>query len=766
MSDFTLTRDFGAWHVAHDFYGQCESVEAVFFPKRENYYLGVGINLTFEGCYQLRISDMKGIDRRKHRLMLVKSYCHNVVLKSINLDFEALNINPQGPIKLKLTQTNGILEGYINGMPLIDYEDDDLRVFHKVGYGGVWIHPGRAAEVQNFNVTGIKTQPPKGYQKPQKSDLCYQLSLEGVEINTTPPCWSTVPYAPEWVVRENGGTKTFSSQYTQDISRIHLHVFEDTPHISAQLSVDKIGDGGEAGFLLRHAPHTAYVRVGYSKELCKWFIEDVPAFYDCKSQQFYSDEFLLESGRVYSVEIDAEDDKITLTVDGETLLDVSGMRQVEYGRLGLFAKEAVFNIHSYNAKTPHATPAVDGVTKYILDPDGSSASTAIVEAPDGSLVAVRKLLPQAELLGNGVKADLDDLRIHDKGIFQSYDKGYSFKILYDGGDYADMCTHGKYVSVLRLRSGKYIQVHYYTNEFVVSESDDLKTWKKVGVVCEHCPEGYSIFHAQSLAEYTLPDGTERVFLPVIHTPAYTGESISPIKRHNTVVYYSDDGGHTWQESETCTDDLILETGFADVPDYAETKLVMCSDYTLRLYCTRNHSRFMTYSESYDFGKTWSGLHSIRHMQCAKSSFSVMEDPYERGTYYMAWVNDRMCSRGNVSNRTRLSLARSYDGKNWEFLCDLERFAVRIADNYPGIYIPLFQVVDPVIEVFEDYIIVDSGVSARQSMQEYKPGSTKAVHHEQRTCITRLEKSKLKAQPWNEYTVSDMSLLQDDGEVWL
>ena len=154
------------------------------------------------------------------------------------------------------------------------------------------------------------------------------------------------------------------------------------------------------------------------------------------------------------------------------------------------------------------------------------------------------------------------------------------------------------------------------------------------------------------------------------------------------------------------------------------------------------------------------------MQCAKSSFSVMQDPYEKGTYYMAFVNDRSWSRGNVSPRTRFTLARSYDGKNWEFLCDLERFATRIADDYPGIYVPLFQVVDPVVTVFRDYIIVDSGISARQSIEECKPGSTKAVHHEQRTGIIRIEKSKLVAKPWNEYSISDMSLLEDDGEVWL
>ena len=52
MSNFALKRDFGAWYVAHDFFGQCQSVEAVFYPKRERYYLGVGINLTYEPEYE------------------------------------------------------------------------------------------------------------------------------------------------------------------------------------------------------------------------------------------------------------------------------------------------------------------------------------------------------------------------------------------------------------------------------------------------------------------------------------------------------------------------------------------------------------------------------------------------------------------------------------------------------------------------------------------------------------------------------------------
>lgn len=765
MSNFALKRDFGAWYVAHDFFGQCQSVEAVFYPKRERYYLGVGINITYEGCYQLRISDMGGVPKRQHRLMLIKSHCHNEVLKSICLDFRALNIDPNGPIKLKLVQTNSILEGFINDIPLIDFEDTDLRVFHKSGYGGVWIHPGRAAEIEDFNVIGIKGEAPARFVPPKDSDLCYTLDMYSVEVGKTPPCWSVVPYEPEWTVKELNGEKVFSSQYTDTISKIHLHTFENEPSIKATVSFDEIGHGAQAGFLLRHAPDTAYVRVGYSAAKGKWFIEDVPAFYDCKSQHFYSEHYKVNFGECYKVEIETKDDKISLTVNGELLISAEGMRQVEYGRLGLFAEECVFSVHSYKAHTPHATPAQDGVIKYIAEPDISAASMGIVEAPDGKLIGIRKVLPQNELLGDAIPSEHFKRTRKNKGILVSEDKGLSFELSFDE-KYEGMCTHGKYVSILRLKNGKYVQVHYHTENFVVSESDDLINWREIGIICSHCEGGYSIFHAQSLAEFTLPDGRQRLYIPIIHTPPYEGVSISPVRCHNTVVYYSDDGGCTWEASETCTNDLIEETGFSGVPDYAETKLVYCSDDTLRLYCTRNDSRFLTYSESYDFGKTWHGLHSIRHMQCAKSSFSVMQDPYEKGTYYMAFVNDRSWSRGNVSPRTRFTLARSYDGKNWEFLCDLERFATRIADDYPGIYVPLFQVVDPVVTVFRDYIIVDSGISARQSIEECKPGSTKAVHHEQRTGIIRIEKSKLVAKPWNEYSISDMSLLEDDGEVWL
>ncbi|MBO7519291.1 MAG: exo-alpha-sialidase [Clostridia bacterium] len=766
MHNFTLSRDFGAWHVAHEFYGQCKSVEAVFFPKRDNYYLGVGINLTYEGCYQLRISDMNGEEKRKYRLILIKSYCNNIILKSMCLDFEALGINPKGPIKLKLVFTNGVLEGYINDIFYIECEDTDKRVFHAEGYGGVWIHPGRAADVEDFNVTGVPKPAPEGYKKPAESDLYYELLFADLSEGTTPPCWSIEPYKPQWTLKNKNGELTFSSQYTTDESQIHLHVFENTPHITARFSVDKMGENGQAGFLLRHAPYTAYVRVGYSKAQKKWFIEDVPAFYDCKSQCFYSDDFPLEYGRVYGIDIKARDSSVVLKIDGVKILEADGLRQVEFGRLGLFANESLFNIHSYKVKTPYALPAVDGVVKYTAEPDVEGVSMGILKAPNGDLIGVRKMLSAKELIGNAEVTPEFEKIIQSKGILLSTDKGYSFNLIPDGGDYAEMCTRGKYVSMLKLRSGKYVQVHYYTDEFVISESEDLVKWEKIGVVCRHCPEGYSIIHAQSLAEYTMPDGTARLFLPIVHTPQISIESVGAVKHHNVAVYYSDDGGRNWEQSRNSTDDLILETGFLEVPDYAEAKVVKCSDNTLRLYCTRNQSRYLTYSESFDFGETWHGLYPIRHMQCAKSSFSVAEDPYERGTYYLAWVNDRSYSRCNVSGRTRFSLVRSYDGKNWEFLCDLERFAMRIADNYQGVYTPLFQVVDPVVTVLEDYILVDSGISARQSILECKPGSSKAVHHEQRTGIIRLEKAKLKANPWNEYTISDMSILEDDGKGWL
>ena len=129
---------------------------------------------------------------------------------------------------------------------------------------------------------------------------------------------------------------------------------------------------------------------------------------------------------------------------------------------------------------------------------------------------------------------------------------------------------------------------------------------------------------------------------------------------------------------------------------------------------------------------------------------------------MTWVNDEPVSRGNGSNRTRLSLARSYDGKKWHYLCDAERMCLRFADEMPYTVIPLFQIVDPSITVTEEYVYLTYGISMFAD-KNAKQGELKAFHHEQRPALVRFEKKKLKEKPWDVSNICDMDKLHAPSE---
>lgn len=230
---------------------------------------------------------------------------------------------------------------------------------------------------------------------------------------------------------------------------------------------------------------------------------------------------------------------------------------------------------------------------------------------------------------------------------------------------------------------------------------------------------------------------------------YDSEVSTDAASHYTVVYYSDDGGKTWSCSENDSRDVTLwKTVENSSFDWAEAKIVKCSDGTLRMYCSRNEYGCMLYSVSENGGETWSGMYSVAELQCAKSSFSIIEDTSNSGAYYMVWVNDNPCYLGSPFARSRLSLAYSEDGKNWQFLCDVERTAPYVWSDDLSVTSPVFQIIDPSIEVTDKYVYVSYGCSDKTL--EYDNG----YHNAQQIKIVRIEKEKLSVKEWNAYTLSD------------
>jgi hypothetical protein len=212
------------------------------------------------------------------------------------------------------------------------------------------------------------------------------------------------------------------------------------------------------------------------------------------------------------------------------------------------------------------------------------------------------------------------------------------------------------------------------------------------------------------------------------------------------VYYSDDWGQTWQASETTTKDIL--PNYADgTTTWAESKVVKCSDGTLRMYYSRNEFGYMAYTESTDNGQTWSGFYKIDYMPCARTSFAVYEDPTDEGTYYMLFVyrgTDELDTNDVLSPRNRICLMKSNNGKDWTFIMNCEWMSLYNSQtNSNGK--DLYQILDPSLYVTEDYVYITFGRS-----ETYVAGdsNSNATHMAQRCYYIRAEKEQLKGREWS------------------
>lgn len=743
---------YEGWHLYKGFYGDVNSVEVVLNLEEDNFYLGVGININFEGSYQLRMTDKSYEATGKYHLSLNKRTATLSTLKSLPFIPSEFDVSKGKSVKLRLECIDGYLRGYLNDQFLIEYDDSSAKRCFLTGWCGVWICPMKAATIQEIHCNGTEKTPPDERQVMSKSNLFYKMNLEDADENEKPPFWSSAPFDISWAVRKENDKKAYTSPLGAKRSLTHLYLFEKDPIVRMHMSAKLLQQNGRFGVLLRHAPDTAYLRVGYQNQRKRWFIEDTPAQYDCQTQLFQSEIYEWDETKSYEIELEACEDTVFLFVDQELVLKATHLRHIGFGRIGLWTEQADMQVFDFYADTPYATEPVDGVIKTFVDRDHFAASSELEVAPDNSLIAVTKVFEQ----------DAD--KEYHTGIYRSNDEGLSFQRILQGEDYSGLETYGCYQSILKLHDGTYLQV-LLGKKLLVQKSTDLIHWESLGniVSVEEQENQRIIFHTSSMVEYKNMEGQSRIFIPLVFANVLIDEN-TKLKTivHNTVVYYSDDQGVSWTSSDVSTSQILEDAGCSEMLSYAECKICQCADGSLRLYNSRNDTHFMCYSESYDFGRTWKGLYTIRELQCPKSSCAICEDPYEPGTHYLAWVNDKPVSRGNGSNRTRLSLARSYDGKQWHYLCDAERMCLRYADEMPYTVIPLFQIVDPSITVTRDYVYLSYGISMFGD-KNAKQGELKAFHHEQRPALVRFEKKKLLDQPWDVSNICDMSLLDTNEE---
>ena len=163
-----------------------------------------------------------------------------------------------------------------------------------------------------------------------------------------------------------------------------------------------------------------------------------------------------------------------------------------------------------------------------------------------------------------------------------------------------------------------------------------------------------------------------------------------------------------------------------------------------MYNSWNRYPCIVYSESTDNGVTWGPIQKMPEFVCTTSSMQIVRDTYADNdtTYYMVWVN---CDQA----RSRLSLAKSTDGKSWSYLGDFWRWECAY-QNVGGL--PVAHIVDPFVSVSRDKILAGSGIV------EFIPetGPVTNGHGELRQHIFAIDRDTLgEGKPTNKFLDMDM-----------
>lgn len=730
--------------IYRGFYGAAKSVEADLCIYKENAKVGLDMNHSHLGGYSFQLCRKEG----RQMLILLRRSAQIFCEEFAYLDTLGMELAVGQRFHMKLSLDGALVTAWLDGKQVLSYEHHLQDEVYTVGECGYQIYPRlEYGCVENFSLVGEELPRPEPKPAMLPEPYHYEMDLSRVSEGELPEEWTKKPGTDGFAVCQG---KLTAEKVPSAESLIYQ--FDHNPEISAKVMVSGLEEYSKFGFVLRKAPRTAYLKVGYDVSAGAWFLQDVPALCDNEVRTFTGNACVMEEGREYTVELTAKGCCVEVKLDGECVLLVNEVRHCGYGKVGLFAEFTEMTVPSLKAEfATGVAPTVGGIC-YCADETRYQGSMEVELLGDGELVGISK-----------------------NALYWSKDGGESFLLAPE--KYQGVDCKGYYQSVTRLHNGKFLQVLLHKGS-EIQISDDFINWTAVGRVL---PDEWTEFavsqkfmtHVGSFTELQRPDGGYRIFFPMnLNTYRKSEFPMHPRGGHDTICFYSDDEGRTWQRSDWISSVFEPYNG-TDPIDWAESKIIKCADGSLRMYNSRNNSHYFSYLESYDFGESWHNIGIIPQMQCARSSFGIAEDPEREGTWYVAWVNDSPRVRGDIFRRCRLSLARTTDGKNWEFLADVERFGEWYVDDAQIALPPLYQIIDPSVSADDKYIYVTWGGSmwASKKSPETKRvmnnPSTITVHNELRPMFARIEKDKLQAQPWSAATVSDMSRLACDltKEKW-
>ncbi len=712
-------------------YGQIASVEVdvmMIFPATFAALCVYGVDGTY---YHLRITN-KYVDQDQNKVYTLQLYKYSNAAQVLKLStypiIKDVVVKEYEWINLRMTLNEGIIGCYVNDVLLAQYDDSNSVDYLTEGYV-CFRSSENDVRYDNFKAYGVKKEVPKPDYIKQITPTEYKDDFEDETVGKDPSHWVEVNTENNWKVAEKGGSKVYSTTVRSKPVYSWLHAFESDPTYKAKF-LTTAQSSGKVGFITRMYDETAYLAVGYNVAQKKWFLAGTMGV-DMETQTVYADTSTeLAAGTWHEIEITLQDTTLRVLVDGQEVLTEQHLTCFGFGRMGVFADGADFYVDDVYVKSPNGTNFDDGVVEFTVQDEVYAVTMPTQDLGNGKIIGY-----------NGGY------------MYLSEDSGRTFKKLEDDHPLNSAKGDG-YASYLKLGENRFLKVmNNYADGVamtVYESTDGMKTWTRKGDILNDSVERVDALtgtqlplqHTNSLTKITMSNGVTRLFMPI----AFRNVSVTGgVLGHYARIFYSDDLGATWTESEQCTKDVIPNYNDSTTTTWAEAKIIACADGSIRFYQTRNVTGSVAYMESKDYGKTWTEFGKIPYMQCPMGSFGIAEDPENIGTYYMAFVHNTPYQLGNAFPRTRLTLAKTTDGKNWEYVTEVERSTGWTSFNSSGNN-EVRQFLDPGVCVNEDYIYVTFGRSNRVEKGEW--------HNNQRPRLVRFEKDKLTTRPWDDSTVVD------------
>lgn len=687
----------------------------------ENAYGGFFIGLYAETTYLVRFTTRQQSNHNAYEVIINKYTERNstkksyIVARSLPVtEIAALGLNESDikdhwhNLRVNIDKQTNTLIVYFNDVQILTYTETEFDSISDYGY--VALRTTSDGYFDNILLRGVKVEPE------QNNAALYHDTFQDETVGESPSHWIENSASDNWNVMDENGSKVYGNKTASGYSQTWLHGFEMNPTISATILAKDFGSSARFGLLARYVIGGAYLKAGYDVAATKWYVE-YSRGPDYETKRFYSATYPFNTNEYYDIELILFDHSAELSIDGNTVLELENEIDGDgdwYGRSGLYADNAVMLVDEIHLSFPGGGEVTDGVIEYTVDENTFITHGDIEQSGDVLILAA----------GNNEQ-------------YTSNDDGETWQI---SSEYSGLDHSGSYRVIIQLENGTYMQIG---DDFIAKTSPDMKTWVNRGQVVDNADLWTSagklipIVHVNGITEIELPNGTMRILLPVGFRN-FTSPTTNVLGSGHTVVYYSDDGGNTWLASQTSTKDLVEDDYNLATDKYMqmEGKIVSCSDGSLRLYFSKlNSEGYVGYSESYDYGVTWGEFDTIPYLPTGVNSFNVWEDPHNPGTWYMVWVNNIPESRGASVPRTRLTMAQSTNGKDWNIVLDVDRNISTggYVHNGAGDGHQIYQILDPSIFINEDYIFVMYGRSV-----QYNASS----HNAQRLQVVRFEKSAL------------------------